>query len=320
MTVGSSTTVTQVGSVVVGARGLLGSAVVRAIRASEHFMLDDAPRVRWGSPVAATEDLSVIASALAERSGPWAVFWCAGAGVNGMDRAAADQEVAQFEAFLSRLAAVPHKGDGIVFLASSAGGVFAGSTGAPFSEASPAVPLGEYGRTKLRLEAALDTLDGHGSITSVVGRFSNIYGPGQDLDKQQGLISHLCRSTLHRRPMSIFVPLDTLRDYVFVDDAARMALAVVRAHRSSSTRSGLHVLASGSATTVATVITSVAAVAGSKPLIVQGVSPLTSMQTHDLRLVPSPVALRASEETPLAVGIGATWRDMFAQFVGARRG
>lgn len=320
MTVGSGTTTTQVGSVVVGARGLLGSAVVRAIRSSEHFTLVDAPRVRWGSPIAATEDLAKIASALAERSGAWTVFWCAGAGVNGMDREAADQEVAQFEAFLSMLAAAPHKGDGVVFLASSAGGVFAGSTGAPFSEASPAVPLGEYGRTKLRLEAALDRLPGHGSIRSVVGRFSNIYGPGQDLDKQQGLISHLCRSSLHRRPMSIFVPLDTLRDYVYVDDAARMALAVVRAHQRSSTRSALHVLASGSATTVATVITSVAAVAGSRPLIVQGVSPLTSMQSHDLRLVPSSVALLASEETPLAVGIGATWRDMFAQFVGARRG
>ncbi|MBF4578829.1 NAD-dependent epimerase/dehydratase family protein [Frigoribacterium sp. VKM Ac-2530] len=301
--------------VVVGSRGLLGAAVVRAVDASHDFSLVGTPRVRWGSPSDATSDLAEVARSLGARTAPWALFWCAGAGVNGMDRETADHEVGRFEEFLAEIRRAPSAAPGVVFLASSAGGVFAGASGAPFGETSPVAPLSEYGRTKLRLEGALRVLADVPSVTSVVGRFANIYGPGQDLDKQQGLISHLCRSTLQRRPISIFVPLDTLRDYVYVDDAARASLALVREHRASGARAELRVVASGTATTVATVITAVAAVAGAKPLIVLGTSPLTSMQGHDLRLRPSTGAADEAGRTPLGIGIAATWRDMFARFV-----
>ncbi len=62
----------------------------------------------------------------------------------------------------------------------------------------------------------------------LVGRLSNLYGPGQDLAKPQGLISQLCRAQLTRRPLSIYVSLDTRRDYLFVDDAAAMVVAGAR--------------------------------------------------------------------------------------------
>jgi UDP-glucose 4-epimerase len=307
-------------SVVVGSRGLLGAAVVRAIDASDDFSLGGTPRVRWGSPTDAAADLAAVARSLGRRTTPWALFWCAGAGVNGMDRETADHEVDRFRDFLAEIRRSSTGAPGVVFLASSAGGVFAGSSGAPFTETSAVAPLSEYGRTKLRLEAALTQLQDVPSVSSVVGRFSNIYGPGQDLDKQQGLISHLCRSTLHRRPVSIFVPLDTMRDYVYVDDAARATLALVRDNRASGRDSELRVVASGTASTVATVITDVASVAGAKPLIVLGTSPLTSMQGHDLRLRPSAVAGTEAGRTPLGIGIAATWQDMFARYVAHGRG
>ena len=69
----------------------------------------------------------------------------------------------------------------------------------------------------------------------VIGRIANLYGPGQDPTKAQGLVSQLCRAHLERRPTSIYVSLDTARDYLFVDDAARLVLGATeraaRAHR-----------------------------------------------------------------------------------------
>ena len=48
------------------------------------------------------------------------------------------------------------------------------------------------------------------------------YGSGQNVQKQQGLVSAACLSLLKKRPLEIFVPLDTIRNYLYVEDAARV--------------------------------------------------------------------------------------------------
>jgi UDP-glucose 4-epimerase len=66
------------------------------------------------------------------------------------------------------------------------------------------------------------------TVPLVIGRISNLYGPGQKLDKQQGLISQLCLATARREVLNIFVPMDTLRDYLYVEDAAAMIHSLLR--------------------------------------------------------------------------------------------
>jgi UDP-glucose 4-epimerase len=62
-----------------------------------------------------------------------------------------------------------------------------------------------------------------------------LYGPGQDKRKPQGIISHLSRCLIHRRHVSIYVPLDTRRDYPFVDDCAhQIAASLARIEQSRS--------------------------------------------------------------------------------------
>ena len=70
----------------------------------------------------------------------------------------------------------------------------------------------------------------------MIGRFSNLYGPGQNLGKLQGLISRLALSAVTRQPINIFVPLDTIRDYVYVDDAAQPQPQPSRRQRRPSRR------------------------------------------------------------------------------------
>jgi UDP-glucose 4-epimerase len=183
--------------------------------------------------------------------GKGAVFWCAGSGVVGASAAALAAEAESFDYFLSRL-----EGDGIgrLFLASSAGGIWAGSLDRPITEDSPPRPISVYGVAQLDKEATLARWAARnpGSST-LVGRLSNLYGPGQALAKPQGLVSHLTRSLLHGQPAHVFVPLDTIRDYLFAPDAARAIVGGMEQlgePAASAPRHVLKILASEQATTV----------------------------------------------------------------------
>lgn len=306
-------------TVVLGAGGLLGGAVARAVDRDARLLRLVAPPVPWSRPDEAVRVLADVAREVAGRE-RWQVLWCAGAGVTGMTPAAGETELAVFRAFAQALGAVASPGAGTLFVASSAGGVLAGSAPAPFDEGTVAAPLSEYGRVKLRLEDAARELATTSDVAVLVGRYANLYGPGQDLGKQQGLVSHLCLGAIERRPVSIFVPLDTLRDYLFVDDAARRTLVTLDAFRASGLREATKIFASGTSSTVATVIGRVAAAVGRRPPIVLGSSPLTSLQARDLRMT-SRVLTEADvmPTTPLGTGIAATHADLFRRFVASGR-
>src|SRR5207244_1238391 len=120
--------------------------------------------------------------------------------------------------FAAALAARADHGRGALFLASSAS-VYARSAGPPFDENSAPAPGSDYARARLEQERIVAVaLDGR--LRHVVGRISTLYGTGQNVTKGQGLISAMCLQTIQRRPIRLFVPPDTLRDFLYADDAA----------------------------------------------------------------------------------------------------
>jgi UDP-glucose 4-epimerase len=300
---------------VVGRRGLLGSALARRATVRPGWRLIDAPPLPWaGTPDEVADAARDAAIRLGEAAGTgrWAVLWAAGAAVTASDAEATDAEHARFAAALGAiddgLAASASRG--MLFLASSAGGVYAGSTGAPFTERSQPVPLSPYGRLKLRME---DTLRGHAERTgsaALIGRIANLYGPGQRLDKMQGIISHLARARLTPSPASVFVPLDTLRDYIYVDDAADVVIDGVER---LADQGGVvtKILSSGEATTIAALLGHLRALSKARPRVVLGSSTAAQHQALDLRLrsVVWP-ELDASRATSLPVGIQRTIHDI----------
>ena len=58
-----------------------------------------------------------------------------------------------------------------------------------------------------------------------IARISTLYGVGRGQGQRPGLIQTIARQLLRRQPVRIFVPLDTMRDYIAVQDAASMILA-----------------------------------------------------------------------------------------------
>lgn len=298
---------------VVGAGGLLGRAVV----AEAHSAGRHAHRVAvpWADPEASVETLGRTADALLETYDEVTVAWCAGAGVVGTSAQQLDTELDVFTRALERWAEVRERHPErrlTLFLASSAGGVYAGSSGPPFTEHDEPVPLAPYGRTKLAMEQVASAVATRHDMSVLVGRIANLYGPGQSLAKAQGIISQLCQAQFEHRPLSIYVSLDTARDYLYVADAARMVLGGLDLlSREPSGTVVTKILCSGRATTLASIIAELHRLSKRRPPIVLGTSPHARFQASDLRFrsVVWP-ALDPLARTVLPVGMAATLRDV----------
>lgn len=269
---------------VVGSGGLLGGAVLEELRRR-----GDSPftsRVSWLDPVAAREVLTADTRRLidAAAGGPWRIAWCAGAGVNGAGSEVFAAEQRLLRSVLDELAESHVADNGVFFHASSAGGVYAGVPDAPHTELSPVQPLGDYGLAKLASEAFVTDFGRSTGARVVNGRIANLYGPGQNLDKPQGLISHLCRGYLLSAPISIYVPMDTLRDYLFVTDAAEMVSDTLETAGRKSSDPVTKIYASGRSVTIGAILGACRAVFRRRPNVVLASSKLASLQGRDLRL------------------------------------
>ena len=302
---------------VIGAGGLLGKAVVRELQTRNVEVLTST--IPWSDPEAALKAFRAGAGALRESaaSGPWTIAWCAGAGVTGTSPEALEAELSLFadalKVFEEVLCAAGGQA-GAMFLASSAGGVYAGSSTPPFTENSPVQPLAPSGFAKLRAEASVVDFARRTGVRTLIGRVSNLYGPGQNLKKPQGLISVFAKAHLTGAPVSVYVSLDTLRDYLFVDDASRLVADALNRLVCPDVHPGetvVKILASQRADTIGNLIGACRAIFKRRPLIILGASPYAKAQAHDLRLrsVVWP-ELDAHPVTPLAVGINNTVQEV----------
>ena len=242
--------------------------------------------VPWDNHDSAVEVLDYHLNSFIRAAGndDWSIIWAAGSGVVG---STADKLAAETRIMSHLVATIRHSrpaGRGAFFLSSSAGGIYAGSSNPPFSESTTPWPLSPYGEAKLAQEEILRlTLDG--CVPLVIGRFSNLAGPGQNLAKQQGLVSQMCRAAVKRQALSVFVPMETLRDYLYVDDAAAMVRALVKnAVHEQPAAPVLRNISSQRPVSVATVLRTVQLVAHRTVRVALGTSPSSKYQVRDLRL------------------------------------
>jgi UDP-glucose 4-epimerase len=314
---------------IVGAGGLLGSSVRGALAGGRHAVVSpgDTPWP-WREPAALGDALRARAPAFAAEAAirpheGWAIVWCAGGAVVASDDAAVSEDGAAWERFLSvlsesGLAAPALRGAGLLLLASSAGGVWGGHDGPAITESTPPSPISEYGRGHLRREQALVSFtQRHPGLRTLVVRLSNLYGPAQRLDKPQGLVSHVARSLIHRRPVHIYVPLDTVRDYLYAPDAGAKVAAVLERGRTEAAANAprMKILASEEETSVGGLLAIFRRVTRRQVAVTAGLSPVGRRQPLRLRFRSEtwPEAGRRAR-TPLPEGVVEVYRHQLAQF------
>jgi UDP-glucose 4-epimerase len=105
------------------------------------------------------------------------------------------------------------------------------------------------------------------NTSSLIGRISSVYGPGQDLNKAQGFISHLSRCLIYHHTVNIYVPLDTRRDFLLADDCAHQIAASLGRLMTERPRVVLKIFASEELTSLARIVGIFVRMAKHRPLI-----------------------------------------------------
>jgi len=306
---------------IVGSGGLLGSALVRAAHAHQHEVLTS-QGVPWADSDATVDaiarDARTLSHALGEHreeSASWAIIWAAGHATTASSTDETDRELLTFTRCLSAIEEeLGNHSGGVFALASSAGGVYAGSSNPPFDSKSEPTALGAYGTLKLQQERAAIEVMGD-SMGVLIARIANLYGPGQDLTKLQGLISRLALTGVTKEPLTMFVPLDTLRDYITADDAAERLLHWTSRHRGGTE---VRVIASGRATSLGYLIHLMKDITRVATPIASGIHASAAYQSPDLRLTPDTDAtIEAMPLTPLPAGLKRVCEDILKRHQGS---
>ena len=148
---------------VIGAGGMLGTAVTRVAREREHTV---AAYTRTDLDV---NDYAALRAAL-QRDAPDAVVYCAG--YTAVDAAENDEAAAHhLNATLATACAIAASAHHARFVYPSTDYVFDGAATAPYPVDAPPAPINAYGRSKLAGEQAVSAIEGH-----LIVRTSWLYG------------------------------------------------------------------------------------------------------------------------------------------------
>lgn len=257
---------------VIGSGGLLGSALCRAVDADSSPRFDPAGRFSWTAPSQLPAQMVEAVARFADQAAQadrWEIYWAAGVGTMRSPGDVMQTETSALAGLLRQLSAQPAllARPGRIALASSAGAIYAGSSDRVLTEHSAPAPTTPYAHEKLRQEAMLEAFTRqHAGIGASVLRISTLYGAGQAPGKPQGLLTHMAQCIVRGLPIHIYVSLDTIRDYVAVDDAAR---AIVLSLRSPGhARFHLKIIAAERPTTISEIISIFRRIARRAPRIV----------------------------------------------------
>ena len=106
-----------------------------------------------------------------------------------------------------------------VIYPSSGGTIYGLNPALPSSEQSPADPSNPYAITKFAVENYLKLFYHDYGLDYLVLRYSNPYGVGQNLLKEQGVVASFLEKLYQQQPPVILGDGTSVRDYIYIDDA-----------------------------------------------------------------------------------------------------
>jgi UDP-glucose 4-epimerase len=122
---------------------------------------------------------------------------------------------------LNILEAMREAGVQKVIFASSGGTVYGISRNVPAIENVDSFPISAYGIGKIAIEKYLYLYSYLYGLQAVSLRLSNPYGPGQDPEKGQGVISTFLHRALNQESIEIWGDGSVVRDFIYIDDVIR---------------------------------------------------------------------------------------------------
>lgn len=301
---------------VIGRGGFIGSAVSRKLLQKGIFQIETDYPLQWPttkSPHDLDRYVNSLDASIASintnfsRDG-LSIIWCAGRSFPHSSNETVEIDQLVLELFLQRIR-LTYKGNDVHFVfASSAGGLYSTECDAPFGATSPIAPITAYGTMKLKSETAvLRFADETGGRPSIC-RISNVYGPGQNLSKSQGLMAKLAISSVTKVPVNIFVPLSTTRNYIYIDDAAEQIINIVSTTTHGKT---LEIISSPDNLAISRVISECKRVFPRAPIVTFSDFGRHENYVSNLSMKSNSIGL--DYHTPISLGLLRLWTDILTR-------
>lgn len=106
-----------------------------------------------------------------------------------------------------------------IIFSSSGGAIYGNQDKKSLSEDDPQNPISPYAISKLAIEKYLEYFRLNRGLDYLILRYSNPYGPGQNVVGSQGIIPIFLNLAKQGKPITIFGDGKNMRDYIFIDDA-----------------------------------------------------------------------------------------------------
>lgn len=294
---------------IIGGSGLLGSALQRTLERRGVRLFVPVERFSWSNETELVAQLEVAVKDFAAFAGDgnkWQIYWAAGVGTMSSTETELATETRTLATVLDLVRSEPDlmAAGGSFAFASSAGAIYAGATDDIINENTPVSPTTAYAEEKLKQENLVTAFVCNNSkVTALLARISTLYGPGQADGKRQGLLAHIARCIIRNQSVHIYVPFDTIRDYIATDDAA---FSIVAALSGLTGSPGVFtkIIASEQPTTIAEIISVYKRVARRRPRIVSSASKLSSLYNRRIQFQSITVPInKPLSRTSLLVGI-----------------
>lgn len=147
-----------------------------------------------------------------------------------------------------------------VIFSSSGGAIYGNQDEGVFSEDSQTNPISPYAISKLTIEKYLEYFRLHHGLQYLVLRYSNPYGPGQNVVGSQGIIPIFLNLVKQNLPIVVYGKGDNVRDYIYIDDL----VAITETIFDKRTKFNVYNVGSGVGISISAVISEIESVTGKK--------------------------------------------------------
>lgn len=194
----------------------------------------------------------------------------------------------------------------IVF-SSSGGAIYGNQKKEKLSEDDPQNPISPYAISKMAIEKYLEYYRLNFNLDYLVLRYSNPYGPGQNVVGSQGIIPIFLNLARQKKPITIFGDGENVRDYIFIDDAIE---ATKKLAFKPGAKYKIFNIGKGKGTTINEVVDAIKKVTGKKIAIKK--TPARSVDVRRIVLDTKRVKkeINFSPDTRLKEGIRKTWEQI----------
>lgn len=97
----------------------------------------------------------------------------------------------------------------------------------PIKEDAPIKPDNPYGSSKASIETFLQTYSAIHGFDSIILRYFNPYGPGEQHSPETHAIPNFIKATLSKEPIPLYWKGEQIRDFIYIEDLARAHIDVL---------------------------------------------------------------------------------------------